>query len=218
MQNSRIEWESLANRLQGDSRLSLKIFDEILNIRYAEPHRAYHTLGHIEKCLLEFETLFVRTLSETDLDIGRLALWFHDVEYYPERHDNEEASAALMTEKCLEAGFEYSVVRPAQYIIQLTVHAELTPGEEEKLSPAARAVLDVDMSILAQDADVYDEYRAGIRREYSVYPDALYMAARIEFIQKLLKRRCIFYSDIGKEKYGTRAHENLQRELRLIRP
>src|SRR5215475_298215 len=65
------------------------LLDE-LRARYAEPHRAYHTLEHLREC---FEALQpAATLAEHLAEV-RLALWFHDAIYDTRAQDNEQRSA-----------------------------------------------------------------------------------------------------------------------------
>ncbi|MEA5468385.1 hypothetical protein VB714_05850 [Spirulina sp. 06S082] len=54
---------------------------------YREKHRYYHTLQHIEECLILYDRL--PTKSPT----VEIALWFHDVIYNPQGPNNEMQSA-----------------------------------------------------------------------------------------------------------------------------
>ena len=55
---------------------------------WSEPHRRYHDLAHLAAVLG-----LVGELGAGDLTAVRLAAWYHDVVYDPERADNEEISA-----------------------------------------------------------------------------------------------------------------------------
>ena len=57
---------------------------------WSEPHRRYHDLAHLAAVLSLVGSL---AASAADPDAVRLAAWYHDVAYDPERADNEEVSA-----------------------------------------------------------------------------------------------------------------------------
>ena len=56
---------------------------------WSEPHRRYHDLAHLAAVL----GLVGELGGTTDPDAVRLAAWYHDAVYDPERSDNEEISA-----------------------------------------------------------------------------------------------------------------------------
>ena len=62
--------------------------------RWAEPHRAYHDLAHLDEVLTRVGLL---AGEADDADAVRLAAWFHDAVYDPTAADNEERSAWLAT-------------------------------------------------------------------------------------------------------------------------
>ena len=59
---------------------------------YAEPHRAYHHLGHVLDCLELARGVRDRLESPVAVE---LALWYHDAIYDSRASDNEERSAAF---------------------------------------------------------------------------------------------------------------------------
>src|SRR3989442_12745478 len=99
-------WHAFWKRLnaEGDSNLP---YEDLVS-RYAEAHRAYHTLAHIEHCLEEFEP--ARGLAR-DPSAIEMALWYHDAVYDPRAADNEEKSAALALEWARKAGLSEALGR-----------------------------------------------------------------------------------------------------------
>ena len=71
--------------------------------RYAEPHRRYHTLAHLE-AVLDLVDEFAGEADDPDL--VRLAAWFHDAVYDPQRDDNEERSAVLAERMLADTSLE----------------------------------------------------------------------------------------------------------------
>ena len=60
-----------------------------LSRHYAEPHRHYHTLTHIFRCLRQLDA--AKSLIEAP-DAVEIAVWFHDVVHDPEACDNENGA------------------------------------------------------------------------------------------------------------------------------
>src|SRR4051794_41509918 len=78
-------WAELA----GDSATSRTEWAAVLDA-WSEPHRRYHDLAHLAAVLGLVGEL---AGPATDPDAVRLAAWYHDVVYDPERSDNEQVSA-----------------------------------------------------------------------------------------------------------------------------
>jgi len=72
--------------------VSTLVFEELLT-RHSEPHRAYHTLSHLERMLKFF------TEYEIPDDEVEFAIWFHDVIYDPREKHNERKSADFFLSK-----------------------------------------------------------------------------------------------------------------------
>ena len=66
---------------------------ENLITRYSEPHRRYHTTKH----LLHVLTMIDRLADDHDLFLVRLAAWFHDAVYLPDRSGSPRGSTTPCT-------------------------------------------------------------------------------------------------------------------------
>ena len=122
--------------------------------RYAEPHRAYHTMQHITEC---FAVLEPAAVLARDLGAVQLALWFHDAIYDTRAHDNEARSAAWARTALREAGAAARTADRVHELIMATTH-RATPED-----PDARLLVDVDLSIFgAAFAVAYGASKGGI--------------------------------------------------------
>jgi predicted metal-dependent HD superfamily phosphohydrolase len=198
----RRRWRSLWTRL-GASGAPDPVF-ESLAARYAEPHRAYHTLVHIEHCLGEFEE--ARSLAREPSAV-ELALWFHDAVYDPSAMDNEEKSAAWAVEVARNAGLAEALGRRVAGMILESTHRAL-PAD-----PDARIFADIDLAILGQPEGVFDEYERQVRREYAWVPEPLFRANRAAILRSFLQRPALYGTDFFRGKYQNAARSNLERSL-----
>lgn len=111
--------------------------------RYSEPHRAYHTLQHLQECLQRLAQ--VRDHAEHPHAV-ELALWFHDA-VYDQAGSNEKRSADLAKEAMQDAQAPESMVDLVQSLILATCHDVAPQGADEM------TLIDVDLSILGAAVD-----------------------------------------------------------------
>lgn len=171
---------------------------------YAEPHRHYHTIHHLEQVF--------RELSEIDeLLINReavlLALFYHDLVYDVKRHDNEAASAALASKRLTAIGFAGDTIKQCTGLILATKdHAFYVDSDVNYFT-------DADLAILGTEPAQYDTYVAQIRRQYKIYPDTLYRAGRKRVLHHFLEKANIFNTSYFRNRLEQQARTNMQREL-----
>jgi predicted metal-dependent HD superfamily phosphohydrolase len=176
--------------------------------RYAEPQRAYHTLRHVAHCLDEFDA--VRGLARDPVAV-EMALWYHDAIYDPKAKDNEERSAALAAEVAARMGLSAARTLRVGDLIRVSTHAGLAPD------PDAQLFADIDLAILGQPADVFDEYERQVRVEYAWVPEAAFRSSRAAILKSFLDRPSIYGSDVFRRKYEESARRNLQNSLQKLR-
>ncbi len=173
-------------------------------VRYAEPHRRYHTWAHILACFDARDALTSAASPAVDL-----ALLFHDAIYEPLRQDNEARSAALLVEEGRRAWLDDRMLSRAQNLVLATAHGSATHlGTEE-----ASIVLDADLSILGGDETTFDEYERLVRQEYAQVEEAAYSAGRRAILSALLARATIFVTRVGRARWEEPARRNLARSL-----
>ena len=193
-------WHHLWGRMEARGNAQ-EIYNDLVT-RYAEPHRAYHTIEHIKHCLYEFEQ--VRRLAEWPDDI-ELAIWYHDAIYDTKSKDNEEKSASLAREMLRNASKNDVVGRFVTRLILATKHSVIPDNYDAEL------LADIDLSILGQPEGRYDEYERQIRKEYQDVSDEDFLRGRVKILRSFLERRSIYWTGFFRDKYEERARKNIIR-------
>ena len=196
-------WASLA----GDSPTSRTEWAAIIGA-WSEPHRRYHDLAHLAAVLG-----LVGALAGTadDPDAVRLAAWYHDIAYDPERTDNEEVSAGRA-----RAGLRGLV--PDERVDEVERLVLGTAGHDPAPDDANGAVLcDADLAVLAGPPDAYAAYASAIREEYGHLSDEEFTAGRIAVLEHLLALPSLYRTPEAARQWADRAAANLTAELTLLR-
>lgn len=174
-----------------------------LTAAYAEPQRAYHTAVHIGEVLGWFDVVHEEVGWHEPVDVY-LAVVFHDAVYDPTRHDNEARSAELARQ--LVAASDRTV-----HLIELTArHGRLS---RDDVDHDAAHFLDSDTAILGAAPAAFDAYDAGVAFEYQHVPRDAYRAGRRAFLETMLARERIFFTDFFHARLDAPARANLARAL-----
>ncbi len=196
----------LLKNYTGDSSLIDRYWNEI-NTCYAEPHRHYHTILHLNNFLKELAG--IRTKLE-NREAVLFALYYHDSIYNPLRSDNEERSAIVARERMEEISVPGFIIRAAVSCIMATRSHEVND------SPDVNYFTDADLSVLGRAPDIYKAYSNNIRKEYWEYPDALYCRGRKKVLSDFLQMTRIFKTDFFYSKYEEQARINIKAEIDLL--
>lgn len=172
--------------------------------RYAEAHRAYHTLQHLGECLAAFEP--VRHLAEHTADV-EMALWFHDAVYDVHRHDNEEASAEWARSALLAAGAPQQAAERVAALVLATKHQAPPRGADETV------LVDIDLGILGASEPRFAEYERQIRAEYAFVPVVQFFERRQRILRSFLERPQIYGTAHFHALLEARARRNLERAV-----
>ncbi len=179
-----------------------------LGPRYAQPHREYHNLMHIEDVLLRIEEL--EPPAEHELALA-LAAWFHDAVYQPGQDDNEDRSAYAAYDALEQVGADPELIAEVVRLIRLTAtHAP----EDDDLAGAV--LCDADLAILAAASDRYAQYGTAIRQEYVHVPDSDFRAGRAKALRSFLDRPTIYRTAYGREHWEAAARANMSREIAAL--
>jgi predicted metal-dependent HD superfamily phosphohydrolase len=193
--------------LAGDSPTSRTEWAAVVGA-WSEPHRRYHDLAHLAAVLG-----IVDQLAGTAADPAavRLAAWYHDVAYDPQRDDNEQVSAARARIGLLGLVDDGRVAEVERLVL-------LTAGHDPQPDDANGAVLcDADLAVLASPAPAYAGYASAVREEYGHLSDAEFTAGRIAVLEHLLALPALFRTPAAAEWWTAPARANLAAELSLLR-
>lgn len=169
-----------------------------LTRRYTEPHRRYHDLRHIADMLCKGQAL---QLSDEQV----MAIWFHDAIYEPGSGSNEADSAKLAVKLLGKIGWEAARIEVVKQIV-LDTCGHVPKREESK------KVLDLDLSTLGGSWESYQRNGDNIRLEYESVSEADWNAGRGAWLESMLDRARIFWTDWGAP-LEKEARINLQRDF-----
>lgn len=198
-------------------------YGEDLLGRWAEPHRRYHGTAHLRAVLDRLDELAAQLPPEReagpgtgagagpDLAAVRLAAWFHDAVYRPDRSENEERSARLAERALPEAGVPGARTAEVARLVRLTVTHD--PADDD-LDGAL--LCDADLAVLAGTPEQYAHYAAEIRQEYAFVPDAAFREGRSAVLRQLLGLPHLFRTGYARDHWEPSARHNLTTELGLL--
>ncbi|MER6130577.1 hypothetical protein [Streptomyces sp. NPDC001815] len=201
----RTRWSHALDRSRGTATPDPVPYADNLLARWSEPQRRYHTLDHLTAVLDHVDVL---EKAADDPDLVRLAAWFHDAVYLPDRSENEERSARLAERALPEAGLSATATTEVARLVRLTVtHA---PAADD---PNGQVLCDADLAVLASSADAYAAYAAAVREEYAFVPPDAFREGRAAILRQLLDLPRLFHTPYGTREWEGPARHNLTAEL-----
>jgi len=196
------EWAALT----GDSPTSRTEWAAVVGA-WSEPHRRYHDLAHLAAVLGLVDELAAHAADPTAV---RLAAWYHDVAYDPQRQDNEQVSADRARIGLLGLVGSDTVAEAERLVL-------LTAGHDPEPDDANGAVLcDADLAVLASPPQAYVAYATAIRAEYAHFSDDEFTAGRMAVLDRLLALPALFRTPTAQH-WTAQARANLAAELSLLR-
>ena len=176
---------------------------------YAEPGRGYHDLRHLEEVLDRLDELADHGVRFDPTTVG-LAAWFHDA-VYDGAPGAEDRSAQWAETGLPDVGVAPAGVAEVARLVRLTERHD--PGPDD---PDGAALCDADLAVLASPPSRYEEYVAGVRREYAHVPEPLFRAGRAAVLRHLLARPSLFSTAHGRRSWEAVARASVSRELAAL--
>lgn len=184
--------------------------DNLLD-RWAEPQRRYHTTDHLLAVLDRIDELEAHGERAGDPAAVRLAAWFHDAVYLPDRSENEERSARLAERALAELGVAPDRTAEVARLVRLTVTHDPAVGDGD-----GAVLCDADLAVLASPPAAYAAYTAAVREEYAFVPDDAFRVGRSAVLRQLLDLPQLFRTPYGERTWTGPAHRNMENELRAL--
>ncbi len=202
---NREQWRELLERLSipDDEDTFAQLEDH-----YLQTIRKYHNDQHIKVCLEQFGR--TRRFAEHPDEV-EVAIWFHDAIYNPKRSDNESKSAAWAASFLRKHQIDDTITERVKSNILATQHNQVPERLDERL------VVDVDLSILGQPPDSYEQFESAIRQEYKWVPSMIFRRKRRAILQSFLDRPSIYSTDWFIAQYEDQARQNLKRAIRKLK-
>ncbi|MFJ1964634.1 HD domain-containing protein [Streptomyces massasporeus] len=185
-------------------------YSDALLTRWQEPQRRYHTVEHLTAVLDRVDEL---ERYARDPDVVRLAAWFHDAVYLPDRSENEERSARLAERALAEAGVPDAKTAEVARLVRLTVTHD--PADDD---PDGQVLCDADLAVLASPPSAYAAYTTAVREEYHFVPSDAFREGRAAILRQLLDLPRLFRTPHGTAEWEATARYNLTAELEMLSP
>lgn len=203
------KWKKLTSFSKKEE-LKEQMWEEIV-YRYSTQHRHYHNLNHIAHLFTLLDKYFDKI---TNPAVIGFAILYHDVVYDTYSTDNEEQSAAFAEAHLKQLNVNNLLIENVKIFIRATKDHVMPEGVSLKNDLAY--FLDFDIAILGVEEEMYKLYSQKIREEYSKYGDSLYKEGRKLALQRVFATKSIFSTVEFREEMEQKAHENINRELKLL--
>ena len=187
---------------------------------YTEPHRAYHTILHLQAMFHQFDECVREGLIHNPRAV-ELSIWWHDYVYHTDERyaDNEMESARRMYEELCANTPEFvetsmwasEVMTAAEMIISTKGHEVKSPyltGNPVRLSDA-QYFLDIDLSILGKSPEVVEEFDNNIQYEFKQYSKKDFANGRVQAMESFMRRDRVYYTDKFYKAMEAQARVNL---------
>jgi len=198
MQATEQRWGELCRA--AELQVDLPHFYGQLVAAWSEPARHYHTLAHLDACLVGFDEVRGNAVDALAVEF---AVWFHDAVYDPQAPDNEERSAAMAVAFLQIGGCSTERVQKVERLILATKTHDITVDEDAPL------LMDVDLSILGQSPERFFQYEREIREEYAWVPAAIYGEKRAAILKGFLQRESVYQMPVFRDRYEEQARRNI---------
>ncbi|MDX1685738.1 MAG: hypothetical protein R3275_10920 [Saprospiraceae bacterium] len=199
----KVIWQDLASQYTDDLNWIQQLWEEIVAY-YSRPDRHYHNLSHLEYLLGWYEKLRNKL---TDPEAFIFAIFYHDIIYDVCRDDNEDRSADLAEKRMTQLNVPQSTIDLCRD------HIMATQGHLPTSDPDTNYFIDIDISVLGEDPELFLKYSQQIRLEHSHRDDEEFWKARKVFFESYLNRDHIFATEEFRKSHEDQARRNMKKMM-----
>lgn len=167
--------------------------------------RFYHDFTHLQQGF-GYIDLIAPFLNQNVVRYLEMAWFFHDIYYVPGDPRNEEKSADVFHYFAKTIGLVD--VDYVKKLINDTKHDRIPNSLPGKL------ICDIDLIGFSNTFEDVKWASENIRREFAATPDSVFYAGRIEFLETLLKRPLIYYTQFFEIREDA-ARKNIKRLIEI---
>ncbi|MCR4314409.1 MAG: crossover junction endodeoxyribonuclease RuvC [Candidatus Uhrbacteria bacterium] len=104
----------------------------------------------------------------------------------------------------------------AQPLVDKVAAMILATKFHEASDPDTQAVLDIDLTILGESSDVFDQFERDIRREYDWVVQDVFRLGRAQILRGSPAREQIYHTSVIYQRLELQARHNLSRRIREL--
>jgi predicted metal-dependent HD superfamily phosphohydrolase len=196
---------------------SFRLFYHLLCVCYGHSSRKYHTFAHLEHCYQEYDNYLYDVRKQRSLAVD-LSIPCHDLIYDPFSTTNEDDSRNLIKYIFKVFGVSETLIKQVDGIIWVTsTYADDYPICSDTLSLDQQLMHDLDLSGFGLSWREFWKQSELVNQEFSMVPSDEFRTKRLAFLRKLSQRDYLFRTDYFREKYETRAKENINKYIEELR-
>ena len=169
---------------------------------YGESHRYYHNKEHLTHCMFSLDSA-VHLIKHRDR--VEMALWFHDIVNRPGEADNEARSATLFRDVAGQ-------VMPSDFVEAVTALVLATVHQDCPTDLDGQFICDIDLAGFGRPWNDYVQDTLKLRAEFPG-SDLDYYLTKRAFLEGLLRRPQIFFTEFFRNRHERRARDNIRRLL-----
>lgn len=181
-----------------------KVFDA-----YESKDRHYHNIEHLVHCIQELKWFLGNNEITVNTEELFLAILFHDIVYGARAEKSDEELSAIDFET-FSKSISYDDDK-TQFVVNLIMSTAHFSDKKIIHNYEVDLLKEIDLAILGQSMQVYNNYVKNVRKEYSYLNDTVFNTGRANVLKKFLADGNLFNI---LEHYNFSSIRNMNEELK----